>query len=80
VLGLCLHAGKPYREVLRELAAGLGPALAAAGWQVPASTALTRLRRRLGEKPFELLFWRLAGPLSPGTASWSHICGLLAVA
>jgi hypothetical protein len=80
VLGLCLHAGKPYREVLRELAAGLGGALAAAGWQVPASTALTKLRRRLGEKPFELLFRRLAGPLSPGTAPWSHICGLLAVA
>jgi hypothetical protein len=80
VLGLCLHAGKPYREVLRELAGGLSGALAAAGWQVPASTALTGLRRRLGEKPFELLFWRLCGALSPGTAPWSHICGLLAAA
>ena len=45
-------------------------------WQVPASTALTKLRRRLGEAPFELLFWRLAGPLSPGVSPWSHICGL----
>jgi transposase IS4-like protein/DDE family transposase len=80
VLGLCLHAGKPYREVLKDMTAGLGPALAAAGWQVPASTALTRLRRRLGEKPFELLLGRLAGPLAAGTAPWSHICGLLAVA
>ena len=80
VLGLCLHAGRPYREVLRELAAGLGGELARAGWQVPASTALTGLRRRLGERPLELLFWRLAGSLSPGRAPWSHICGLLAVA
>jgi hypothetical protein len=80
VLGLCLFAGTPGRQVLEELAAGLGRALAAAGWQVPASTALTRLRRRLGEKPFELLFARLAGPLGGGTAPWSHIAGLLAVA
>jgi hypothetical protein len=80
VLGLCLFSGMPYREVLRQLAGPLAGALRAAGWQVPASTALTGLRRRLGEKPFELLFWRLCGALSPGKARWSHICGLLAVA
>ena len=80
VLGLCLFGDMPYRSVLKELTSGLGGALHAAGWQVPASTALTRLRRRLGEKPFELLFWRLCGPLSPGECRWSHICGLLAVA
>jgi len=80
VLGLCLEAGKPYRAVLKDLTAGLSGVLAAAGWQVPASTALTGLRRRLGEKPFELLFARLRGPLSPGRSSWSHVCGLLAVA
>jgi hypothetical protein len=80
VLGLCLFSGLPYRQVLRQLASGLAAPLAAAGWQVPASTALTGLRRRLGEKPFELLFWRLCGPLSPGREPWSHICGLLAVA
>jgi hypothetical protein len=80
VLGLCLDGGKPYRAVLKDLTAGLSGVLAAAGWQVPASTALTGLRRRLGEKPFELLFARLGGPLSPGRSSWSHICGLLAVA
>jgi hypothetical protein len=80
VLGLCLFSGMPYRQVLRQLAGGLAGALAAVGWQVPASTALTGLRRRLGETPFELLFWRLCGALSPGTSPWSHICGLLAVA
>jgi hypothetical protein len=80
VLGLCLHAGKPYRAVLEDLASGLGGALAAAGWQVPSPTALTRLRRRLGEKPFELLLERLAGPLGAGTAPGSRICGLVAAA
>jgi Transposase DDE domain len=50
------------------------------GWRVPAATALTRCRRRLGEKPFELLFLRLCCSLSPGTERWPHICGLLAVA
>ena len=66
VLGLCLHAGTPYREVLRKLTWGLGGALAAAGWQVPSSTALAGLQRGLGARPFELLFWRLAGPLGDG--------------
>jgi hypothetical protein len=80
VLGLCLFSDRPYRGVLKELASGLGGALHAAGWQVPASTALTGLRRRLGEGPFELLFWRLCSALSPGAAPWSHLCGLLAVA
>jgi hypothetical protein len=80
VLGLCLFSGMPYRAVLRQLAGGLAGPLAAAGWRVPASTALTGLRRRLGERPFELLFWRLCAALSPGRAPWSHVCGLLAVA
>jgi hypothetical protein len=68
-LGLCLFSYLPYQEVLRGVA-GL-PA---------ASTALTGLRRRLGPRPFELLFARVAGALSPGAAPWSHVCGLLAVA
>ena len=80
VLGLCLFSGQSCRQVLEELAAGLGRALAAAGWQVPASTALTGLRRRLGARPFELLLGRLCGPLSPGREPRSRICGLLAVA
>lgn len=77
VLGLCLFSADPYQEVMKKLSGGL---LGAAGWQVPATTALTRARRRLGDKPLELLFWRLASALSPGREPWSHICGLLAVA
>jgi hypothetical protein len=80
VLGLCLFSDRSCRRVLEDLASGLGRALAAAGWQVPASTALTGVRRRLGEEPFELLFRRLAGALSAGRPPWARICGLLAVA
>jgi hypothetical protein len=80
VLGLCLYSHLPYCQVMAELSGGLGRALAAAGWSAPAATALTGLRRRLGERPFELLFWRVAGTLTPGRDPWSLVCGLLAVA
>lgn len=80
VLGLCLFSGQGYGQVLRELTAGLERALAAAGWALPSSTALTAARRRIGEKPLESLFRKLCSPLSPGRSPWSHVCGLLAVA
>lgn len=79
-LGLCLFSGLPYGQVLRCLVSGLEGALAAAGWQVPSGTALTAARRRLGERPLESLFGRLCSALSPGTADWSHLGGLLVVA
>jgi Insertion element 4 transposase N-terminal/Transposase DDE domain len=80
VLGLCLFSHLPYGQVLRELTAGLEAALGAAGWQVPAATALTGVRRRIGEKPLESLFRRLCPAISPGRARWSHVCGLQVVA
>jgi transposase IS4-like protein/DDE family transposase len=80
VLGLCLFSHLPYGQVLRELTTGLDTALAAAGWRVPSATALTGVRRRVGEKPLESLFRRLCPAPPPGRAEWSHICGLLAVA
>jgi hypothetical protein len=80
VLGLCLFSDLPYGEVLRKLTCGLETVLAAAGWRVPASTALTAVRRRIGEKPLESLFGRVCSALSPGRSPWSHVCGLLAVA
>jgi len=79
-LGLCLFGASPYREVIRQVTAGLGERLAAAGWPAPASTSLSAARARLGEVPLESLFRRLRSPLSPGTRPWSHVCGLLAVA
>jgi Insertion element 4 transposase N-terminal/Transposase DDE domain len=80
VLGLCLFSGMPYGQVLRELTSGLEAVLAAAGWQVPATTALTAVRRRIGERPLESLFRRVCSALSPGRSPWSHAGGLLAVA
>src|SRR5579859_5363964 len=80
VLGLCLFSGWSYGQVLRELTCGLEAVLAAAGWQVPAATALTRARRRIGEAPLESLFRRLCSALSPGRSPWSHAGGLLVVA
>src|ERR1700720_759880 len=61
VLGLCLFSAMPYGQVLQQLVSGLEAALAAAGWRVPASTALTGGRRRAGGKPLEALFWRVGG-------------------
>jgi hypothetical protein len=80
VLGLCLFSQLPCGQVLRELTSGLEAVLATAGWQAPATTALTGVRRRIGEKPLESLFRRLCPALSPGRSPWSHVCGLLAVA
>ena len=80
VLGLCLFSAKPYLDVIREVTAGLQAGLAAAGWQTPAATALTRARARIGETPLRSLLRRLCSALSPGRSPWSHIGGLLAVA
>jgi hypothetical protein len=80
VLGCALLSAEPYGEVIRQVTAGLGRALAAVGWQVPATTALTGARRRVGERPLESVFRRLCSALSPGRAAWSHLGGLLVVA
>src|SRR5436190_5579261 len=48
VLGCALLPARPYGEVIRQVTAGVKGALAAAGWQVPASTALTKARVRVG--------------------------------
>jgi len=80
VLGCALLSSEPYAEVIRKITAGLDRALAAAGWQVPASTALSRARARVGERPLESVFRRVCSALSPGRAPWSHLGGLLVVA
>ena len=74
-LALCLLARLPYQDALRSLA-GDG----VTGLAVPATTALTAARRRLGERPLELLFQRVAGVLLPSRDPWATVCGLLVVA
>jgi hypothetical protein len=80
VLGCALLSARPYPYVIRQVTKGAGKALAAAGWAVPASTALTAVRRRVGERPLESVFRRVCSALSPGRASWSHLGPLLLVA
>jgi hypothetical protein len=80
VLGCCLFSAKPYLDVICEVTAGLRGALAAVGWEPPATTALSRARARIGERPLESLFRRLCSALPPGRAPWSHLGGLLVVA
>ena len=58
VLGCALLSADAYGEVMLKVTRGLRRALAGAGWAVPASTALTAARRRVGEKPLELVFRR----------------------
>jgi hypothetical protein len=74
-LALCLLARLPYQDALRSLA-GDG----ATGLAVPATTALTAARRRLGERPLELLFRRVAGQLLPSGDPWARVGGLLVAA
>jgi hypothetical protein len=80
VLGCALLSGDPYPQVIRQVTKGVKQALEAAGWQVPATTALTAVRRRVGERPLESVFRRVCSALSPGRAAWSHLGGLLLVA
>jgi hypothetical protein len=80
VLACALLSAKPYGEVIRQVTGGLERALEAAGWRVPATTALTAVRRRVGERPLESVFRRVCSALSPGRAAWSHLGGLLLVA
>jgi hypothetical protein len=74
-LALCLLARLPYQDVLRALTGDR-----TAGLAMPATTALTAARRRVGERPLELLFWRVAGVLLPSRDPWATVHGLLVTA
>jgi hypothetical protein len=80
VLALCLFSDRGYDSVLAAVVSGCRDRLEAAGWRTPSSTALTKLRRRLGAEPFELLFRRLSGVWPCVPRPWSHAFGLLLVA
>jgi hypothetical protein len=72
LLGGCLFAELGYGQVWRRLVAGLGGLPVA----VPAASAMTQARRRLGPGPLRELFFLLRGA-APGGARWK---GLLVVA
>jgi hypothetical protein len=83
VLGLCLFSGADscappgYRSVMRWLTNGLRHLY---GLRLPASSALTKARQRLGSKPLELLFDLRRGPLASAGTAGAFAFGLRLVA
>jgi hypothetical protein len=77
VLGCCLFCGEGYGEVARKLAGWLAPLAGRPGWHLPGTSALAKARARVGAAPFELLFFKLAGPLAdtatPGAAAFGRL-------
>lgn len=81
VLALTLLRAKSSTAVLRAMVPVEGlVGLAGAGWRVPSSTGLTKLRDRLGVVPFQLLFGALAQTTSMVGRGWSHAFGLQVMA
>lgn len=81
VLGLCLLRTKPAPAVLRAMIPiGTLSRLREQGWRVVSSTALSKLRDRIGAVPFELLFQALTRPTPTRVRPWSHAFGLQVVA
>jgi hypothetical protein len=77
---LCLFSSLSYTSVLAQMTAGVEVALGGLGWRRVSSTALTKLRRRLGPEPLAVLFARLSPGLVAARQQWSHAFGLLLVA
>src|SRR5690349_13130652 len=78
VIALGLWARDGLRDVLANLVDGLrerDPA-AWADWHLPAKSALTQARQRLGPRPLRMLFHRLAGPVAAPTTPGAFLFGL----
>ncbi|MEV6909670.1 IS4 family transposase [Amycolatopsis sp. NPDC051071] len=77
VLALCLLRARSAAAVTQAM---IPPAivrrLAGLGWVLPTSTALTKLRDRLGVVPFQLLFTAMTRPVPALVRPWSHAFGL----
>lgn len=81
VLALCLLRTASGPAVLRKLIPiGRLAALAELGWRLPSSTALTKLRDRIGAVPLELVFAALSRARPTLVRPWSHAFGLLVCA
>jgi Insertion element 4 transposase N-terminal/Transposase DDE domain len=81
VLALCLVRTASGPAVLQKMIPiGRLAALARLGWRLPCSTAVTRLRDRIGAVPLELLFAAVTRATPTRVRSWSHAFGLLVCA
>jgi hypothetical protein len=78
VIAMGLWARDGLRDVLANLVAGLREQdpTAWADWHLPAKSALTQARQRLGPRPLMLLFRRLAGPAATETTPGAFLFGL----
>jgi hypothetical protein len=69
-LALWLFAGCGYDTVIRNLVDGLAWSRVGWGdWRVPSTGSITKARARLGARPLELLFRKVAGPVGADTAA-----------
>lgn len=78
VIAMGLWARDGLRDVLANLVAGLREQdpTAFADWHLPAKSALTQARQRLGPRPLILLFRRLAGPAATPATPGAFLFGL----
>ena len=78
VIAMGLWARDGLRDVLANLVEGLRGQDPAPwrDWQLPAKSALTQARQRLGPRPLFLLFGRLAGPAAPAELPGAFLFGL----
>jgi hypothetical protein len=69
VIALALFFGEGYEEVMRRLVGGLRFLRNwSDSWKVPSTSAISQARARIGEKPLEELFHRVAVPMArPGS-------------
>lgn len=81
VLALCLLRTKSGPAVLQKMfTISMLARLRDRGWSLPASTALSKLRDRIGAVPLQLLFGALARWQPVARQPWSHAFGLLVCA
>jgi hypothetical protein len=81
VLALCLLRTKSGPAVLQNMfTTSMLARLWERGWSLPSSTALSKLRDRIGAVPLQLLFGALAQWRPVARQSWSHAFGLLVCA
>lgn len=82
VIALALFFGEGYEEVMRSLVGGLRFLRNwSDSWKVPTTSAISQARVRIGEKPLEELFRRVAVPLArPGSrGAWFRRYRVMAI-
>jgi hypothetical protein len=74
-IGLALHPDGSYEDVLALMTDGLSWSTGEALVVLPSKSAIFQARERLGSKPLEALFRRVAGPLATASTPGSWLAG-----